>query len=83
MTTVFRDLLRYLRRESLPNGPFPKDGKLETHCVDSVEYSVFNALQGGERFVATALRWAPETTRATIGFGLAALILLVVIVIVK
>ena len=83
MTTVFRDLLRYLRRESLPKGPFPADGRLETHCVDSVEYSVFNVLQAGERFVAAVLRWVPETSRASIGFGLAALILLVVIVIGK
>lgn len=83
MTTVFRDLLRYLRRESLPKGPFPADGKLETHCVDSVEFSIFKVLQAGERFVAAVLRWVPETSRASIGFGLAALILLIVIVVVK
>jgi hydrogenase-4 component B len=83
MTLVFGDLLRYLRRESLPEGPFPADGRLETHCVDTVEYSVFNALRVGERFVMAVLRRVPETSRASIGFGLAALILLVVIVVVR
>ncbi len=83
MVVVFRDLLRYLRRDSLPKGPFPADGKLETHCVDSVEYSVFNALQIGERLVESVLHRVPETSRASIGLGLAALILLVVILLVK
>lgn len=83
MTVIFRDLLRYLRRESLPKGPFPADGKLETHCIDTVEYHVFKVLQAGEHFVATVLRRVPETSRASIGFGMAALIILVVIVVVK
>lgn len=83
MTLVFRDLLRYLRNETLPKGPFPSDGKLETHCVDTVEYSVFNVLHLGERFVARVLRWIPETSRASIGFGLVVLVILFTIVATK
>jgi len=83
MTMVFRDLLRYVRRRTLPKGPFPANGKLETHCVDTVEYSVFNFLRSGDQLVAKVLHWIPETSRASIGFGLVVLVIILVIVSIK
>lgn len=83
MTVVFRDLLRYMRRRTLPKGPFPSNGKLETHCVDTVEYSVFNFLRSGDQFVAKVLHWIPETSRASIGYGLVVLVIILVIVSIK
>lgn len=77
MATVFRDVLAYLTREDLPKGVFPKDGRYDTHCVDSVEQSMFKLLGDGERVVTQIMQRLPESTRFSCGLGLAVLVLLV------
>jgi len=77
MVTVFRDILKYLTREDLPKSVFPKDGHYNTHCVDSVERSMFKLLGDGEEVVTQVMRHIPEGTRFSYWLGLAALVLLI------
>lgn len=76
MAAVFRDLLTVLRREQLPKGVFPQDGKLETHAADTVEYGIFDALAGCERMASALLARLPETTRGAVWLGMAAVVLM-------
>jgi hypothetical protein len=80
MASVFRDLLRYLTREELPHDVFPKDGSLDTHCVDSVERGIFKVLTAAEHVVTRLLRRIREDTQFSFGLGLLALLLLVALV---
>lgn len=83
MVMVFRDLLRFITREDLPKGVFPKDGSYETHCVDSVERRMFNLLDSGETVAQKILARLPEDSRFSFAFGLLALIGLAAFVILK
>lgn len=83
MAAVFRDLLTVLRREQPPRGVFPRDGKLETHAADTVEYGIFDALTGCERVVAAVLARVPESTRGAVWLGMAAVVVMVAWVIWK
>jgi hydrogenase-4 component B len=80
MVTVFWDILTYLSREDLPKGVFPKDGQYDTHCVDSVEKSMFKFLSDGESVVTRVMRYIPEDTRFSCGLGLASLVLWVMLI---
>jgi hydrogenase-4 component B len=83
MVAVFRDLLKYLTREDLPQGVFPKDGHYHTHCVDAVEQSLFKSLNDGEKMVHKIMHRLPEDTRFSFGIGLAALLILAALVAMK
>ncbi len=80
MAIVFRDLLKFITREEMPDEVFPKDGKYETHCVDSVERLTFKVLADGEGAANNVLGWIPESTRFSFALGLAALLVLVAVV---
>ncbi|MDB5389885.1 MAG: hypothetical protein JWM11_5531 [Planctomycetaceae bacterium] len=80
MVTVFWDILTYLTREDLPKNVFPKDGHYDTHCVDSVEQSMFKLLSDGESVVTRIMRRIPEDTRFSCGLGLASLVLWVMLI---
>jgi hydrogenase-4 component B len=80
MAVVFRDLLAFITREEMPNGVFPKDGRYESHCVDTVERTMFKLLADGENAVSMVIKLLPENTRYSFGLGLAALLILVALV---
>jgi hydrogenase-4 component B len=83
MAAVFRDLLKFITREELPADVFPKDGKYETHCVDTVERLMFKVLGDAETVTSYVLGWIPESTRFSFWLGLVALITLVALVSLK
>lgn len=83
MVAVFRDLLKFLSREDLPQGVFPKDGHYHTHCVDAVEQSLFKSLNDGEKMVHKITHRLPEETRLSFGIGLAGLLILAALVSMK
>lgn len=80
MAEVFKDLLRYLTNQHLPKGVFPKDGKYETYCVDSVEQEVYGTLEKGEGLAKGLVSRFPESSRASFMVGLIALVVLVALV---
>jgi hydrogenase-4 component B len=79
IVAVFRDVLKYITREDLPRGVFPKDGHYDTHCVDSVEQWLFKLLADGEVVVTRVMQRIPESTRFSCGLGLAMLVILVAV----
>jgi hydrogenase-4 component B len=83
MAAVFRDLLKFITREEMPQDVFPKDGKYETHCVDTVERMMFKVLGDGEAVVSHVLGWIPQGTRFSFWVGLIALLMLVALVSLK
>ena len=80
MVAVFKDLLRYITRQELPEGVFPKDGHYETHCVDTVERKIFALLTNGETIAKAGMDRLPEHSAFSFAIGLVALILLVCLV---
>ena len=80
MEVVFRDLLEFSTRGELPSDVFPKNGKYETHCVDTVERLTFKLLGDGENVATKVMGRIPEDTRFSFGLGLAALLLLAAMV---
>ena len=82
MAVVFRDLLRFITKEKLPRGVFPKNGMYETYCVDSVEQMMFKALDDGDKAASRLIRWLPDSTRLSFGIGLLAMVVLVIVVLV-
>ncbi len=80
MVAVFRDLLRFITRQDLPQGVFPKDGRYETHCVDAVERKIFALLSNGEAIAKAGMNRLPENSSFSFAIGLVALILLVCLV---
>ncbi|WP_437893031.1 proton-conducting transporter transmembrane domain-containing protein [Sorangium sp. So ce124] len=76
-TRVFASFLPSLRRERLPEGPFPQQpGHLSTHHVDAVERRMFEVLGHGENFIAQAFDRIPEQPRFAFAAGLVALVLI-------
>jgi len=80
MAAVFSDLLKFITREDLPRGVFPKDGTYETHCVDAVERTMFKALADGESVMNKAMSLVPEGSRSSFAFGLVGLLILVALI---
>lgn len=70
---VFQTILPQLRREELPKGYFPPDGRLATHHVDAVERRMFEVLGNGESLVAGAVGRIPDQPRYAFAAGLVAL----------
>lgn len=80
MVAVFRDLLRFITRQDLPEGVFPKNGRYETHCIDTVERKIFSLLSNGESIAKAGMERLPENSAFSFAIGLLALILLVCLV---
>ena len=68
------------RSQELPHSVFPKDGRYETHCVDSVERKIFAVIANGENLARAGMRALPEHSTFSFALGLIALILLVSLV---
>ena len=83
MVAVFRDLLRFITRQELPEGVFPKNGRYETHCVDAVERKIFGLLTNGENIAKAGMDRLPENSAFSFAIGLVAIILLVCLVSLK
>lgn len=77
---VFRDLLAIQTREELPQGPFPKDGSLNTHYVDSVERRIFKSLGDGESLVQAIRRRLSFASHSSFAVGLFVMLILVALV---
>ncbi|WP_437274503.1 proton-conducting transporter membrane subunit [Sorangium sp. So ce375] len=81
-TRIFASFLPSLRRERLPEGPFPQQpGHLSTHHVDAVERRMFEVLGRGESFIAQAFDRIPEQPRFAFSAGFVALVIIGAIVI--
>ena len=75
---IFHAFLPQLRRERLPEGPFPeKAGQLNTHSVDAVERRLFTVLGNGERLAIRLVARLSEQPRFAFGLGLIVLVALV------
>ncbi|WP_437587091.1 proton-conducting transporter transmembrane domain-containing protein [Sorangium sp. So ce1000] len=80
-TRIFASFLPSLRRERLPDGPFPQQpGHLSTHHVDAVERRMFEVLGRGESFIAQAFDRIPEQPRFAFSAGFVALVIIGAIV---
>lgn len=74
---IFDAFLPALRREKLPDELFPQHpAHLATHHADPVERRMFEVLGQGEEYVAQATEKIPEQPRFAFGAGLAALIVI-------
>jgi hydrogenase-4 component B len=77
-TGFFATVLRQLRRERLPVGPFPeRGGHLATHCVDAVEQRMFEVMGEGDDLVVGLGRRIPVEPRFSLAAGLVALLVVV------
>jgi hydrogenase-4 component B len=71
-------VLRHLRRERLPAGPFPERGShLETHCVDAVEERMFEVMGEGDGMIVRLARHIPVEPRFSLAAGLVVLLVVV------
>ncbi len=78
----FATVLRQLRRERLPAGPFPgRGGHLNTHCVDAVEQRMFEAMGEGDDLVVSLGRRIPVEPRFSLAAGLVALLVVIGLVV--
>jgi hydrogenase-4 component B len=76
--SLFEGVLLHLRREKLPEGPFPESkGHINTHCVDAVERRIFEVLGEGEGMVSKVVSLVPNQPRFAFGMGLLVLFILV------
>jgi hydrogenase-4 component B len=79
--TTFSTVLRHLRRERLPEGPFPERGShLETHCVDAVEERMFEVMGEGDGMIVRLARRIPVEPRFSLAAGLVVLLVVVSLV---
>lgn len=77
-TTIFATVLRQLRRERLPSGPFPeRGGHLNTHSVDAVEQRLFEVMGEGDGMVIRLARRIPIEPRFSLAAGLVVLLVVV------
>ncbi len=75
---LFETILRRLRRERLPEGPFPERGAhLSTHSVDAVEQRMFEVMGEGDGLVTRLARRIPIEPRFSLAAGLVVLVALV------
>ncbi len=77
MVGVFKDMLKFVSQEDLPEGVFPADGKYKTHCIDSVEHKIFEILDDGEKGATNIMDRLPESSGFSFAMGLIGLLLLV------
>jgi hydrogenase-4 component B len=69
--SLFEGILLHVRREKLPEGPFPQHGShLNSHCVDVVERRLFEALGEGEGIATRVVARISEEPRFAFGLGL-------------
>ncbi len=81
-TGLFDTVLRHLRRERLPQGPFPERGDhLQTHCVDAVEQRMFEVMGDGDGMVVRLARRIPVEPRFSLAAGLVVLLVVVGLVV--
>jgi hydrogenase-4 component B len=74
---VFESFLPALRRERLPEGPFPQHAShLATHHADPVERRLFEVLGQGEDFVSQVSERIPESPRFAFAAGLLVIIVI-------
>jgi hydrogenase-4 component B len=79
---LFDAVLRLVRRDRLPEGPFPeKGGRVNTHCVDAVEQRMFEVFGEGDRLVTGAAHQIPVEPRFSLAAGLLALLVVVGLVV--
>jgi hydrogenase-4 component B len=78
---VFQSFLPALRREHLPEGPFPQNAShFATHHADPVEKRLFEVLGQGEDFISQASERIPENPRFAFAAGLLVIVLIGVLV---
>ena len=77
LAVLLASALVSLRREKLPDAFFPRDGRLETSCVDGVERRMFEVLSSGDDVVKSMAAGVPETPRLSFALGLGTLIVTV------
>ena len=71
----FATVLRQLRRQRLPVGPFPERADhLNTHCVDAVEQRMFEVIGKGDDVVVGLARRIPVEPRFSLAAGLVVLV---------
>lgn len=80
MVAVFKDLLKFITRQDLPESVFPQKGSYETHCIDTVERKIFSLLDNGEKAAKSGMDRLPEHSAFSFAVGLIGLILLVALV---
>jgi len=74
---VFESFLPALRRERLPEGPFPQHAShVATHHADPVERRLFEVLGQGEDFISRVSDRTPENPRFAFAAGLIVLIVI-------
>jgi hydrogenase-4 component B len=79
---IFETVLVHLRRERLPQGPFPERGAhLGTHCVDAVEQRMFEVMGEGDAVVKRLGRRIPVDPRFSLAAGLVVLVTVVGLVV--
>ncbi len=79
---IFQSILVRLRREKLPETPFPEgDAHLNTHTVDAVERRIFEVLGEGEELVSRVILRLSEEPRLAFGLGLLILAVMVGVVV--
>jgi hydrogenase-4 component B len=68
---LFDSILSFLRKEKLPEGPFPAGtSQINTHCVDAVERRMFEVLGDGEGVATRVATWMSEESRIAFALGL-------------
>jgi hydrogenase-4 component B len=78
---VFASFVSVLRREQLPNGPFPQQpGHVGTHVADAVERRLFEVLGQGEELVTQASDRVSEQPRLQFAAGFVVLLVIGAIV---
>lgn len=79
---IFETVLVHLRRERLPEGPFPERGAhLGTHCVDAVEQRMFEVMGEGDGLVKRVGRRIPIDPRFSLAAGLVVLVTVIGLVV--
>jgi hydrogenase-4 component B len=59
----FQGVLLLLRRQKAPEGYFPTDAYLLSHCPDAVERRLFNVIKHGDETAADLSQRCVKTTR--------------------
>jgi hydrogenase-4 component B len=78
---VFHSFLPSLRRERLPEGPFPQHAShAATHHADPVEKRLFEVLGQGEEFISQLSERIPENPRVAFAAGLLVIVVIGILV---
>jgi hydrogenase-4 component B len=78
---LFQRIVTVVRRQTLPQGFFPQEGNLSTHCVDAVEQRLFEVIGRGDQ-TATRLssHLGEDEPRVAFSLALAAVMVIAAIV---